>query len=64
MKLIHEGRLFAVHVSERIYRIPSGAVRRLQQGDARAYAPTEEVVDGLSAIGEPVPDDEHAAVGV
>jgi excisionase family DNA binding protein len=64
MKLIHEGRLFAVRVSERIYRIPIGAVRRLQQGDPRADAPTEEVVDAHSSIGEPVPEDEHAAAEV
>jgi len=63
MKLIHEGRLFAVRVSERIYRVPIGAVSRLQHGDARTYAPTEEVVDRDSSIGEPLAEDEHTAVG-
>ena len=54
MKLIHEGRLYAVHVSDRIYRVPVGAVSRFQVGDPRSYEPTEESVSALPPLGEPV----------
>ena len=64
MKMIHEGRLFAVHVSERIYRIPIGAVTRLQAGDERTYTPTESSVDVLAPLGEPVGQPDRNAVGV
>ncbi len=54
MKLIHEGRLYAVHVSDRIYRVPVGAVSRFQAGDQRSDEPTEESVAALLPVGEPV----------
>lgn len=54
MKLIHDGRLYSVRVSERIYRVPVGAVRRLVAGDLQTYDPTEESVDVLPGLGEPV----------
>ncbi len=54
MKLIHEGRLYAIHVSDRIYRVPVGAVSRFQAGDHRSYEPTEESVASLPRLGEPV----------
>jgi excisionase family DNA binding protein len=54
MKMIHEQRLYAVHVSERIYRIPVSAVRRLQEGGVQTYRPAEEWVESLPALGEPV----------
>jgi len=33
MRAIHEDRLFAVRVSERIYRIPVGALARFERGE-------------------------------
>jgi len=33
MRAIHEGRLFAVRVSDRVYRIPVGALVRFERGD-------------------------------
>ena len=45
MKLIHDGRLYAVRVSERIYRVPVGAVRKLHSGDHQTYEPTQESVE-------------------
>lgn len=63
MKMIHEHRLYAVHVSERIYRIPVGALRRLQSGEERTYEPTEGWVESLSPLGEPVREVERRAVG-
>jgi len=33
MRAIHEGRLFAVRVSDRVYRIPVGALLRFERGD-------------------------------
>jgi len=64
MKMIHEHRLYAVRVSERIYRIPIGAVSRLQAGsEERTYTPTEERVDSLPPLGEPVPAVERETVG-
>lgn len=61
MKLIHDGRLYAVRVSERIYRVPVGAVQRLHTGLPQSYDPTEESVDVLPRLGEPV-DAERPAV--
>lgn len=54
MKLIHERRLYAVRVSDRIYRVPVGALRRFQAGDQRSYEPSEEWVSALRPLGEPV----------
>ena len=54
MKLIHDGRLYAVRVSERIYRVPVGAVRMLLSDGHQAYEPTEESVDVLPRIGESI----------
>ena len=64
MKMIHEHRLYAVHVSERIYRIPVGALRSLQAGEDRTYKPTEEWVESLPPLGEPVREIERESVGV
>jgi len=61
MKLIHDGRLYAVRVSERIYRVPVGAIQRLQSGMLQSYVPIEESVEVLPPLGEPV-DAERAAV--
>jgi excisionase family DNA binding protein len=33
MRAIHEDRLFAVRVSERVYRIPVGALVRFERGE-------------------------------
>jgi excisionase family DNA binding protein len=63
MKMIHERRLFAVRVSERIYRIPVGAVARLQAGEERSYSAAEAVVDVLPPLGEQVTDREPQAMG-
>ena len=63
MKLIHERRLFAIHVSDRIYRVPIGAVRRFQTGDERSYEPVEELVPALPSLGELVGQPERQAVG-
>ena len=54
MKLIHDGRLYAVRVSERIYRVPVGAVSMLHAGNPKNYDPTEESVEALPPLGEPV----------
>lgn len=55
MSLIHSGRLPAVRISERIYRIPIPAFERLVSGE---QAPEMRVpwreVDGLDPFGEPV----------
>lgn len=57
MKLIHDERLYAVRVSERVYRIPVPALRRFEQG---ATGPQVTVrvreVDALESLGEPVAD--------
>ena len=62
MKLIHDGRLYAVHVSDRIYRVPVGALRKFQAGDERTYEPTEEWVAVLPPLGEPVREREPQPV--
>ena len=54
MKMIHDHRLFAVHVSERIYRVPIGALKRLQEGEDHTYGPAEEWVESLAPLGESV----------
>ena len=64
MKMIHEHRLYAVHVSERIYRVPVGAVRKLQAGGDQTYEPAEEWVDSLPSVGESVDDEARRPVGV
>lgn len=64
MKMIHEHRLYAVHVSERIYRVPIGALRRLQAGEDRMYEPTEEWVESLPSLGDPVQDEARRPIGV
>ena len=63
MKLIHERRLYAVHVSDRIYRVPVGALRRFQVGDEQSYEPREEWVPALSPLGEEVREREPQPVG-
>ncbi len=54
MKLIHDGRLYAVRVSERIYRVPVGAVNQLHARNPQAYEPAEESVEVLPRLGEPL----------
>lgn len=63
MKMIHDHRLYAIRVSERIYRIPVGSLRRLHLGEEGTYEPTEEWVESLPPIGEPVRDVERQTVG-
>ena len=62
MKLIHDGRLYAVRVSDRIYRVPVGAMSRLHSGDYETYEPTEESVDVLPRLGEPLDPSDRGAV--
>ena len=54
MKLIHDGRLYAVHVSERVYRIPVGALGTLQSPDSRRHEPIVTRVATLAGLGEPI----------
>lgn len=54
MKLIHDGRLYAVHVSERVYRIPVGAVARLQSPDANHLEPSITEVATIAPLGETI----------
>ena len=54
MKMIHDHRLYAVHVSERIYRVPVGALKRLQEGGDQRYEPAQESVGSLPSLGESV----------
>lgn len=54
MKLIHDGRLFAVHVSDRVYRIPVGAVARLQAPNSIDPEPSVTRVATLAPLGETV----------
>jgi hypothetical protein len=64
MKMIHARRLFAVQVSERIYRIPVGAVVRMQAGDDLSYSPSEDFVDALPPLGEAVGEEQGQPAGV
>lgn len=58
MRAIHEGSLFAVRVSDRVYRIPVGALARFEEGDeARISVPSVEV----SELSEPQPPEPAAA---
>ena len=56
MRAIHEDRLFAVRVSERVYRIPVGALARLEGGESERVAVPAVDVRELSEPGpaEPV----------
>ena len=63
MTMIHDGRLYAVHVSERIYRVPVGAVDRLQAGPRSEPTVTETVVDALEPVGEELPVRKRDLVG-
>ncbi len=58
MKLIHEGRLPAIRVSERIYRVPEVAFERFEAADRPALRITRERVRELEplAAGEGLPD--------
>lgn len=58
MKLIHDGRLPAIRVSERIYRVPEAAFVRFQADDRPAVRITRERVAGLESLGggEKLPD--------
>jgi excisionase family DNA binding protein len=58
MKLIHDERLFAVHVSDRVYRIPIGALARLQAPESINHEPSVIRVTTLTPLGEPV-ESEH-----
>lgn len=50
MRAIHEGRLFAVRVSDRVYRIPVGALARFEEGHESGV--TVPSVD-ISELSEP-----------
>ncbi len=53
LKLIHEGTLPGIKVSERIYRIPIPAFERFQAGgSARSWEPSVRRVDRLPPLGE------------
>jgi excisionase family DNA binding protein len=53
MRAIHEDRLFAVRVSERVYRIPVGALARFEAGEiGRVEVPAIDVAE-LSESGSP-----------
>ncbi len=55
MNLIHDGRLPAVRVSERIYRIPIPAFERFASGEAPPdFGASRETVENLGAFGESV----------
>ena len=62
MKMIHERRLFAVRVSERIYRIPVAAVVRLQVGEEPSYSPVVDEADEISPVGERVHGSDRQSV--
>jgi len=59
MRAIHEERLFAVRVSERVYRIPVGALARFERGDLEHIAVPAVDVPELS---EPEPAELVGAV--
>ena len=52
MRAIHEGRLFAVRVSDRVYRIPVGALVRFERGEEPSV--TVPAVD-VPELSEPRP---------
>lgn len=53
LRLIHDGRLPAVRVSERIYRIPAPAFERFQRGETPpAIEVAERSVDALQPLGQ------------
>lgn len=57
MKLIHEGQLYAVRVSERVYRIPVGALHQFEESTARGRANVHvREVEDIEPLGEPVDD--------
>lgn len=61
MKLIHGGRLPAVRVSERIYRIPIPAFERFASGEAAPdFGAPRQIVEDLGAFGESVADPSRA----
>ena len=62
MKMIHERRLFAVRVSERIYRIPVAAVVRLQVGEEPSYSAIVDEADEISPVGERIPGSDRQSV--
>ena len=58
MRAIHEDRLFAVRVSERVYRIPVGALARFELGESERITVPAVDVPELSEPehGKPVDD--------
>lgn len=61
MNLIHGGRLPAVRVSERIYRIPIPAFERFASGEAAPdFGAPRQAVEDLSAFGESVAETARA----
>lgn len=53
LRLIHDGKLPAVRVSERIYRIPRPAFERFQRGETPpAIEVAERRVDALQPLGQ------------
>jgi excisionase family DNA binding protein len=53
LKLIHEKRLYAVRLSERVYRVPVGALERLELEPS--FQVLAEDVQSLPALGEGAP---------
>jgi excisionase family DNA binding protein len=62
MKLIHDGRLFAVHVSDRVYRIPIGAVAKLQDPGSVNHEPEVTQAGRLAPLGETVDAEDERLV--
>ena len=62
MKLIHDGSLPAIRVSERIYRIPEAALERFQAGERPPVRLTRTRVRALGplAAGESLPGPDRA----
>ena len=59
MRAIHEDRLFAVRVSERVFRIPVGALARFERGELEQISvPAGDVAE----LSEPEPAEPVGAV--
>ena len=55
MRAIHEDRLFAVRVSARVYRIPTGALARFERGELEHIAVPAVDLPELSESGSAEP---------
>jgi excisionase family DNA binding protein len=63
MRAIHEERLFAVRVSERVYRIPVGALARFERGEPEHIAVPAVDVPELSEPERAEPVDSPVVAG-